>query len=131
MAAKEPCASQEEQDQRIIHYRDVPPIELIQGIKGHLVSAERIMINVLTAQPHSVMPNHRHENEQLMIVLDGAADVAIDGKLYHMEKGDVVIFPSNADHAAYISDKGFHVIDIFSPPRQDFLEKMEEAKKRE
>ena len=128
MSPKEPRASQEEQDQRIIHYRDVTPVELIPGIKGHIVSAERLMINVLTAQPHSVMPNHRHENEQMMIVLDGEADIAVDGKLYHMEKGDVVIFPSNVDHAAHISDKGFSVIDIFSPPRQDFLEKMGKAK---
>jgi quercetin dioxygenase-like cupin family protein len=124
MAAGEPHATQEEQEKCIIHYNDVPPIELIQGITGHIVSAERLMINVLTAKPHSVMPTHRHENEQMMIVLDGEADIAVAGKLYHMGKGDVVIFPSNVDHAAYISDKGFHVIDIFTPPRQDFLEKM-------
>ena len=65
-----------------------------------------------------------------MVILDGALDLVIDGKVHHMEKGDVVTLPSNVDHAAYVSDKGVNVIDIFSPPREDFIAKLEEVTKR-
>jgi len=130
MEIKEPYATPEEYNRSITKYRNVPVVELVPGIKGHLVFGERIMLNFLTAQPNSYMPNHRHESEQLMVILDGALDLVIDGKVHHMEKGDVVTLPSNVDHAAYVSDKGVNVIDIFSPPREDFIAKLEEVTKR-
>ena len=105
-------------------------IDLVAGIRTHVVYGDRIMLSFLTGQPNSYMPNHQHESEQLMVVLGGALDLVIEGKLYHMEKGDVVTLPSNIDHAAYVSDKGVTVIDIFSPPRQDFIDKLQEAKKK-
>lgn len=130
MERKEPYATQEEYNRSITHYRNVTLIDLVPGIQSHIVSADRIMLSFLTAQPNSVMHNHHHEAEQLMVVLDGALDLVIEGKLHHMEKGDVVILPSNVEHGAYVSDKGCTVIDIFSPPRQDFIAKLEEVKKR-
>jgi quercetin dioxygenase-like cupin family protein len=130
MEKKEPYATPEEYNRSITKYRDVPMIDLVPGIRTHVVYADRIMLSFLTGQPNSYMPNHRHESEQLMVILDGALDLVIEGKLYHMEKGDVVTLPSNIDHAAYLSDKGVKVIDIFSPPRQDFIDKLQEAKKK-
>jgi len=130
MERKEPHATQEEYNRSITHYPNVPLIDLVPGIQSHIVSGERIMLSFLTAQPNSYMHNHHHESEQLMVILDGALDLVIDGKLHHMEKGDVVTLPSNIEHSAYISDKGCTVIDIFSPPRQDFIAKLEEAIKR-
>jgi quercetin dioxygenase-like cupin family protein len=129
MKIKEPYATPEEYNRSITKYRNVPLIELVPGIQTHIVFGERIMLSFLTAQPNSYMPNHQHESEQLMVILKGALDLVIDGKVYHMEKGDVVTLPSNIDHAAYVSDKGATVIDIFSPPRQDFIDKLEQVKK--
>ena len=130
MEKKEPKATQEEYDRSITHYHDVPLIDLVPGIQSHIVSGERIMLSFLTAQPNGYMHNHRHEPEQLMVVLDGALDLVIEGKRYPMEKGDVVVLPSNVEHSAYISDQGCTVIDIFSPPREDFLAKLKEAEER-
>ena len=130
MEIKEPYATPEEYKRSITKYRNVPLIELVPGITGHLVFGERIMLNFLTSQPNSYMPNHRHESEQLMVILEGALDLVIEGKVYHMEKGDVVTLPSNVDHAAYVSDRGVRVIDIFSPPREDFIAKLEEVTKK-
>lgn len=131
MERKEPYASQEEYRKYVIHYPDVPTLELIPGIKTHIVSAEKITLSFAKAQPNSKFPSHSHENEQIMIVMDGAVDFIIEGKLYHAEKGDVVVLPSNTEHGAYVTDKGSFVIDVFSPPRQDFVAKLEEIKKNQ
>ena len=72
---------------------------------------------------------HRHEQEQIMIVIDGACDEIIEGKLYHLEEGDVVILHSNTEHGGYISERSCRVIDIFCPPRQDYVAKLEAVKK--
>jgi len=129
MERKEPYATEEEYKKRVIHYKDVPSIELAPGAKSHIVSAERLMVSFLNFDPDIFVPVEHHEYEQIMTVTDGACDVITGGKLYHLEKGDVIIFPSNVEHGGYISDRGCSAIDIFSPPRQDFIAKLEEVKK--
>ncbi len=129
MERKEPYATEEEFNQRVIRYRDIPLVELVPGSKSHIVSTERMTVSFLTMAPDSHFALHHHEPEQIMIVIDGACDEIIEGKLYHLEKGDVVILPSNTEHGGYISDKGCRAIDVFSPPRRDFVAKLEVVKK--
>jgi quercetin dioxygenase-like cupin family protein len=131
MERKEPAASQEEYNKYVIRYADVPAIELTPSIKANIVSAEKITLSFASAEPNATLTPHRHENEQILIVLDGAIDFIIEGKQYKVEKGDVVVIPSNTEHGAYFSDKGARVIDVFSPPRQDFVAKLEEVKKNQ
>ena len=129
MESREPFASKEEYGKYVVRYTEVPLFELAPGFKTHLVSGERITLSFVSSGPNDKLPLHHHENEQIMIVVDGAVDFVIDGKQYHVEKGDVVILPSNIEHGGYISDKGCHAIDIFSPPRHDYMAELEEAKK--
>jgi len=46
-------------------------------------------------------------------------------ELYHLEAGDVLIVPSDVEHGNYTSDRGLHMIEVFSPPRQDLVAKLE------
>ena len=128
MEKKESYATQEEVNKRVARYCDVPPIELGPGLKGHIVSAEKLTVNFITAAPNSSAPIHHHEAEQIIIVTDGAVDVILDGKLYHLEKDDTIIIPSNVEHGAYASDRGCNAIDVFSPPRQDLVAKLKAVK---
>ena len=59
-----------------------------------------------------------------MIVLEGYCDEIVEGKLYRVQKGDVVILPSNIEHGAYIYDQDVQVIDVFGDVRADYLLKM-------
>ena len=129
MEKKEPYASQEEYGKYITHYPDVPALELVHGIQAHIVSAEKITLSFAVGEPNAQLSPHRHPNEQMLIVLDGAMDLVIEGKKYHLESGDVAVLPSNAEHGVYVSDKGSRVIDVFSPPRQDFVARLAEVKK--
>lgn len=131
MEKKEPAASKEEYSRYVIRFPDVPTIDLVPGIKAHIVSAEKITLSFAIGEPNAQLPPHRHPNEQMLIVLDGAMDLAIEGKRYHLEVGDVAVLPSNTEHGGYISDKGCRVIDVFSPPREDFVAKLEEVKKNQ
>ena len=124
MEKKEPYASQEELSKRVTHYADVPVVELGPGVKVHIVSAERITVTFGTLAPSICAAVHHHENEQMMVIVDGECDFILAGKLYPMKKGDVIIVPSNTEHGAYSSEKGCQFMDIFSPPRQDFVEKL-------
>jgi len=95
-----PYATEVELKKKVTHYPEIPLTELVPGIKSHLVFGERVMVSFLTVPPNSYLPPHRHEAEQIMIVLDGYIDEIIEGKLYRLKKGDVVILPSNIEHGA-------------------------------
>jgi quercetin dioxygenase-like cupin family protein len=124
MEKKEPYASSEEYAKRVVHYPDVPQVELNPGSLSHIVATDGVMVSFLDQEPNAYFPPHRHEAEQLMIVIDGAQDEIVEGKLYHLEKGDVIMLPSNIEHGGYIPESGCKAIDIFIPPRKDLLEKV-------
>jgi quercetin dioxygenase-like cupin family protein len=95
---KESYASEKEYKKRVIHYPDIPFTELVPGSNSHLVTGERVLVSFLTMTANSPFPPHRHEAEQIMILIDGYMDEIIEGKLYRVKKGDVIIRPSNIEH---------------------------------
>jgi quercetin dioxygenase-like cupin family protein len=98
MSEPEPYATPAEFEKRVTRYADVPLTELVPGTMSHLVVGERGLVSFLTMSARSVFPPHRHEAEQIMIVVDGYVDEIIEGKLYRVKQGDVIILPSNIEH---------------------------------
>jgi quercetin dioxygenase-like cupin family protein len=125
-SATEPMATKDEFSSHVIHYPDLPPVELVKGSNSRLIAGEQSMISFLTMDAHSYFAPHHHTQEQIMIVLDGSCDEIIEGKLYHVSKGDVIVLPPNIVHGAYIGDQDVHVIDVFGEVRSDYMLKMEQ-----
>jgi len=122
-----PYASPEEFQRRITHYPDVPMAELVPGSNSHIVMGERGLVSFLTMSAGTHFPPHRHEAEQIMVVIDGYMDEIIEGKLYRVKPGDVIVLPSNIEHGGYIREVDCKAIDIFVPPRADYAEKLRQA----
>lgn len=129
MEKKEPYATQEEYNKRVVRYRNTPLMELTKGARNYIVSTERITVSFVTLEPDIYVTPHRHEPEQIVIVNDGACDFIVDGKLYHLEEGDVLIIPPNVEHGNRSSNRGLRMIEVFSPPRSDLVAKQEALKK--
>lgn len=130
MKKKEPYATPEERTKFVVHYDDVLPLEVAPRANSRLISTDRVTIESIVFAPNSHYPPHRHEAEQIMILLDGAGDEIADGKLYHLEKGDVIILPANIEHGLYVSDKGCRFIVVSSPPRHDLMAKLKALKEK-
>jgi unsaturated pyranuronate lyase len=121
---QEPVATPEDFKARVIRQTDLPLVELVPGSNSRLVAGEQSMISFLKMDKHSYFAPHRHQQEQIMIVLEGYCDEIIDGKRYRVQKGDVIVLPSNIEHGAYIYDEDVLVIDVFGEVRADYLVKM-------
>lgn len=121
---KEPVATADEFKSHVIHYPDLPPVELVKGSNSRLIAGEQSMLSFLKMDAHSYFAPHRHKQEQIMTVLDGYCDEIIEGKLYRVKKGDVIILPSNIEHGAYIYDQDVQVLDVFGDVRGDYMLKM-------
>jgi len=73
----------------------------------------------------SVVPKHQHENEQFTYILEGALEFLIGENGERKEiihAGEVLHLPSNVPHAARALEDTLD-LDIFCPPRQDWLDK--------
>jgi gluconolactonase len=124
MSAELPVATPEEFKARVLRQTDLPLTELVAGSNSRLVIGEQAMISFLTMQANSYFAPHSHRQEQIMIVLKGYCDEIIQGKLYRVQAGDVIILPPHVEHGAYIRDVDVEAIDIFGDVRGDYMMKM-------
>ncbi len=129
-APEPPRGSQTELEKYIVHYEDIPTHELAPGCMSHLVAGEQAVVSFLSIPANTYFPIHQHVAEQIMIVLEGYIDQVIDGKMYRVNKGDVITMPSNIPHGGYVRDEACKIIDIFAPARPDLVEKATAARKQ-
>lgn len=128
MERKEPLASKEELERRILTPEGAPVIDLGSHGSAHALVGEKTMLSFVDMPANSYADPHRHEGiEQTTILLEGDADFVVEGKVYPIHKGDILIFAPNEEHGAYVGPNGARVLDVFSPPRPDLLEKLRNA----
>jgi quercetin dioxygenase-like cupin family protein len=104
-------------------WTDMPKETVTDQISRRLVTGERMMLAHVYLAKGAVVPRHSHENEQLTYILEGALRFHIgeDGaQEIVVAAGEVLHIPSNVPHMAVALEDTLDV-DIFSPPRADWL----------
>lgn len=106
---------------RYVDVNSIPAVEFVPGLEFRPVLGERTMVNFVTFEPHTEAPMHVHEEEQIVIVLEGEFEFEIDGDVRIMRKGDVAVIPSWVPHGARTKDTRCVEADVFNPPRRSLL----------
>ncbi len=104
-----------------LNWSTIPTDYPAEGIARQMVVGNRMMICRFRFQPFLVTPEHEHPHEQMTIVEQGKVRFFIEGKEKICSAGDVLHFPSHCWHGATMMDEEVVLIDIFSPIREDFL----------
>ena len=111
---------------RVTHYRwnDMPKEQVTPLLDRRLITAERMMLAHVYLKKGCVVPTHRHDNEQLSYILEGTLRFWIGEAQEEVDvhAGEVLVIPSNVLHKALALEDTLDV-DIFCPPRQDWLDK--------
>ena len=68
----------------------------------------------------AVAARHSHPHEQIVVMVHGKLRLIVGEAETIMGSEDIVVIPPNIPHEAYALEDTV-VIDIFSPPREDFL----------
>jgi quercetin dioxygenase-like cupin family protein len=113
-------------------WADVPKEEVANGIWRRYISGDRAMVAHLSLQKGAIVPKHSHENEQITYIVEGALRfwVGDDGTdVFDVRAGEVLHIPSNVPHRVEALEDTID-IDIFSPPRQDWIEKTDDYFRR-
>ncbi len=109
---------------RHARWDDIPKEKVTEAISRRLFTGERMMIAHVYIDKDAIVPKHAHENEQITYILDGALRFWIgeDGdEEVVVSAGEVLYIPPNVPHKAQALEDTFDV-DVFSPPRQDWLD---------
>ena len=107
---------------RFVDVDAISSLELVPGLLFQPVLGERTMLNFVSFAPHTEAPMHVHEEEQIVLVLEGEFEFDIDGHVRTMRAGDVAIVPSWVRHGARTRDASCREVDVFNPPRRSLLE---------
>jgi quercetin dioxygenase-like cupin family protein len=107
----------------VTDWTKVPTEQVADGIKRQMIVGENVMVCRFTFDPFVVTDVHSHPHEQVTLVVKGKAKFTIDGLAVIVAAGDVLHFPPHNSHGATMLDEEVILIDIFSPIREDFLDK--------
>jgi quercetin dioxygenase-like cupin family protein len=106
---------------RFVNVDSIKPVEFLPGLGFRPVLGYNAMTNFVSFEPNTEAPKHVHEEEQIVIVLDGEFTFDIDGETRVMRKGDVAVVPAWVPHGAWTTDSTCLEVDVFAPPRQSLL----------
>jgi quercetin dioxygenase-like cupin family protein len=94
--------------------------QLREGIQSRIFSGEKIMMAFMDVAPNLSDPGHDHPHEQCGIVLEGEIEMTIGDEVRLLKEGDAYFIPGGLPHGGKTFEKPCLVLDIFSPPREDY-----------
>jgi quercetin dioxygenase-like cupin family protein len=106
---------------RYVSVDDITPVEFLPGLGFRPVLGQRAMTNFVSFAPGAEAPRHVHEEEQIVIILEGELHFDLDGDVRTMLKGDVAVIPAWVPHGAWTTGSHCLEVDVFCPPRQSLL----------
>ena len=102
-----------------IDVEKLPSFEILPGCRSRTPYGQHIMMSYLEMDAGAVVPVHHHPHEQAGMLLKGRMELTIGDDVKVCEPGAMFLIPPNTPHTAKaITD--VLVLDIFSPPREDY-----------
>ena len=100
--------------------RAIGPQEIWNGVVVRAVQGQRVTLGVVELEANAAVPEHRHANEQLGIVLSGSVTFRVGDETRELGPGETWCIPANVPHEVTSGPEGAAVIDVFAPPRRDW-----------
>ena len=108
---------------RLYRWTDMPKEQVTPHLSRRIITGDRMMLAHVYLDKGSIVPQHSHENEQITYILEGALHFRIGADRSEevtVRAGEVLHIPSNVPHEAIALEDTLDV-DVFSPPRADWL----------
>jgi unsaturated pyranuronate lyase len=113
------------------HHRwvDVPNEQISSAIERRFITGDSVTIGRFELKQGGVVPPHSHANEQISMVLSGVLLFKMEGQETVVRAGEVMQIPGNVVHEVEVLEDTL-VVDVFSPVRQDWIDKTDTYFKR-
>ncbi len=94
--------------------------ELAPGLTTRIFAGEQAMLSVVAFEPHAEGTLHSHPEEQWGVMLDGDGVRTQGGEDIPVKAGDFWRTPGGVPHTLKAGANGARVLDVFSPPREEY-----------
>ncbi|MFT3827155.1 MAG: cupin domain-containing protein [Chitinophagaceae bacterium] len=106
-----------------IEDNDIPWEVVGEGVKRKIMAYDdRLMMVKVSFQTGGVGSIHQHHHTQITHIQSGVFEVIISGEKKILKAGDAFFIPTNELHGCVCVEEGV-LVDVFSPHREDFLQK--------
>jgi len=95
-------------------------IRIWEGITALPVDGERTTLAVIELTAGSAVPEHRHDNEQLGVLIRGSLLFRIGTETRDVGPGDTWSIPSGMPHQVTAGPAGALAVECFTPARGDW-----------
>ena len=105
-------------------WENIPLEQLNPDLGRKMLTGRNVMLTQIFLKKGCIVPKHSHHNEQVTYVLEGRLKFLLgddQDEEVIVNAGEVLVIPSNLPHSAEALEDTFD-IDIFDPPRQDWLD---------
>jgi quercetin dioxygenase-like cupin family protein len=105
---------------RLREIQTITPIQVWTGVRARVVEGERLTMALVELDAGAVVPEHRHPNEQLGMVIHGALRFRIGDEERELGPGGTWRIAADLPHEVHVGPDGAVVMDIFAPIRADW-----------
>jgi len=101
---------------------EIAPQTIWEGVTGCALHGERLTLALIELEPGAVVPEHRHDNEQVGILVEGSFEMRVGDELRELLRGDTWCIPPDVPHEVRVGSDGAVVVEVWAPGREDWKE---------
>ena len=91
-----------------------------EGISTRIFCGDQAMLSIVKIEPNSKGKIHSHPQEQWGFLIQGSGIRIQGNEEIEINKGDFWQTPGGVDHGIIGGPEGAKVLDVFSPPRDEY-----------
>lgn len=104
---------------QLYDWNSIPREQMSPTVSRQVIHTEKMTIARLQLKKGCRVPEHKHHNEQVSMMLEGSLKFVIDGEELIVKAGETLRIPPNVPHSAEALEDSV-ATDLFSPPRDDW-----------
>ena len=105
----------------LVELAAIPPFDVWgDAVRARQVQGTNVAFAVVELAPDALVPEHRHVQEQLGMVITGSVTFRIGDESREMGPGGTWRIASSEPHEVRAGPSGAVVVDVFSPIREDW-----------
>ncbi len=103
-----------------VAFAAIPEEKITENITRRVLAGEKAMMVWWSIKAGVHAAAHSHPHEQIVWLLNGKMEFRIGDERRVMNRGDVAVIPGGVEHEGWCREDT-EVVDVFAPPREDFL----------
>jgi len=96
---------------------------LAEGVQARIFAGEHAMLSIVRFEPNATHAPHSHPQEQWGVLLEGEGTRLQGSEAVPVKAGDFWHTPGGVSHTFQAGPAGALVLDIFSPPRPEYIQR--------